>query len=70
MQGNMSLFVSQEDALVESFVSSLTNTQVQVIGTELIFGRIYDHIGFGRIEQDMFRHLVVTRMKHTLDKTR
>lgn len=64
MQGTMSLFVSDEDALVESFVSSLGNSQVQVIGPELIFGRIYDRIGFGRIVQELFRHLVITRLYH------
>ena len=64
MQGNMALFVCEEDALVESFVSSLGNSQAQVIGPELIFGRIYDRIGYGRIARELFRHLVITRLHH------
>jgi hypothetical protein len=40
LQGNLSLFVSEKDAVVESFLSDLGNAQIQVIGPELIFGRI------------------------------
>lgn len=62
--GNTSLFVSKEDALLEGFLSSLKNSQVQVIGPELVFGKIYDSIGFNRIESELFRHLVITRLYH------
>lgn len=62
MEGSMSLFINEEDALVESYVSTLTNGQIQVIGPELIFGRIYDALGFGQVDQELFRHLVITRL--------
>jgi len=64
MQGTMALFASEEDALVESYVSSLGNSRAQVIGPELIFGRIYDRIGYGRIARELFRHLVIIRLYH------
>jgi transposase len=35
-----------------------------VIGPELIFGRIYDSIGFNQIDSELFRHLVITRLFH------
>ncbi len=38
--------ISKEDAQIESFLKTLNNSDVQVIGPELIFGRIYDSIGF------------------------
>ncbi len=60
----MDLFASEEDALVESYVSSLGNSRAQVIGPELIFGRIYDRIGYGRIARELFRHLVIIRLYH------
>jgi transposase len=64
MQGCESLFVAQHDILLESFLSELNNSQVQVIGPELVFGEIYDYIGFNQIDNDMFRHLVITRLFH------
>ena len=64
MEGNTSLFINRDDALIESFISNLDNSQVQVIGPELIFGKIYDAIGFGKVNNVLFRHLVITRLYH------
>ena len=57
-----SLFDSVEDNRVNDFVSQLSNGQIQVIGPELIFGALYDHIGYNAIGDEMFRHLVVSRL--------
>ena len=62
------LFISQEDAQIESFLKTLKNSNVQVIGPELIFGRIYDSIGFNEVKEDMFRHLVIARLAFPLSK--
>jgi transposase len=64
MDGSISMFVNREDAKLEVFISDLSNSQVQVIGPELIFGKIYDALGFSQIESDLFRHLVITRLFH------
>lgn len=64
LSGAQTLFASKEDALIESFLQNLRNAQIQVIGPELIFGKIYDRIGFGAIASDLFRHLVITRLYH------
>jgi hypothetical protein len=64
LQGNLSLFVSEKDAVVESFLSDLGNAQIQVIGPELIFGRIYDALGFDAVAEELFRHLVICRLYH------
>lgn len=64
IEGTTSLFVNTEDAKLESFISTLSNAQVQVIGPELIFGRIYDDVGFSQVEDELFRHLVITRLYH------
>lgn len=61
-KGQSELFVQRDDALVESFVSGLKNSQIQVIGPELIFGKIYDAIGFGSIKDDLFRHIIIARL--------
>ena len=49
----------------KEFVKNLKKvktSQVQVDGPEKVFGKIFDDIGFGTIEQDLFRHLVITRL--------
>ena len=56
------LFPSDEDTRLDAFVSSISNAQIQVIGPELIFGRLYDKVGYGKIKSDMFRHLVISRL--------
>lgn len=63
-----SLFLSEEDAMIESFLGTLKNGQVQVIGPELIFGKLYDSIGFNQISEDLFRHLVISRLAFPLSK--
>lgn len=59
---NLKLFVDQEDIIIENYLKTLKNQQLQVIGPELIFGKIYDSIGYGAIEDGLFRHLVITRL--------
>lgn len=64
LEGSGSLFVDEDDTKIESFITSLSNDSIQVIGPELIFGKIYDSIGFNQVESDLFRHLVITRLFH------
>ncbi len=67
-EGRINLFVEKEDTIIESYISGIGNDQIQVIGPELIFGRIYDSIGFDQIEESMFRHLVISRFYHPGNK--
>jgi transposase len=49
----------------KEFVGNLRRVktnQVQVDGPEKIFGKIFEDIGFGTIKEDIFRHLVITRL--------
>ncbi len=64
-----SLWISQESSVVEGFLSTLSNSQVRVIGPELVFGRVYDHIGYGDIQETLFRHLVVCRLVYPGSKS-
>lgn len=59
-----SLFSEPVDTSIEDFVSTLSNSHLQVAGPELIFGTLYDKIGYSSIDNDMFRHLVITRLYH------
>jgi len=69
LQGNQQkLFKSENDELIEGAFSSLSNSCISTVGPELIFGRIYDFIGFGRIGEELFRHLVISRLAFPLSK--
>ena len=62
------LFISKEDSLAESLFEGLSNASIRTLGPEIIFGKIYDFIGFNKINEDMFRHLVISRMAFPLSK--
>lgn len=68
MQGQLSLFTSDDDNIIENLISTLSNSSIRTIGPELVFGKIYDHIGFGNIKEDLFRHLVISRLAFPLSK--
>ena len=56
------LFTDEDDLKMEEFIFSLSNSQIQVVGPELVFGSLYDKIGYGVIKEDLFRHMVITRL--------
>lgn len=62
------LFESQPDATVEKVFAALQNASIRTLGPEIIFGKIYDSIGFGAINETMFRHLVIARIAFPLSK--
>lgn len=62
------LFVSEKDVSIEAIFAALSNSSIRTVGPELIFGKIYDHIGFNQIEEDLFRHLVISRLAFPLSK--
>lgn len=68
MKQQPELFVSQKDVVIEEVFAALSNSSIRTIGPELIFGKIYNHIGFGQISEDLFRHLVIARLAFPLSK--
>jgi len=66
--GQPKLFPSESDALAEQMFSSLSNASIRTLGPEIIFGKIYDSVGFNQINQELFRHLVIARLSFPLSK--
>lgn len=62
------LFISDRDTIVEQVFSALNNASIRTVGPEIIFGKIYDSIGFGAIKEELFRHLVLARLAFPLSK--
>lgn len=62
------LFVSEKDTVVEQVFSAIGNSSIRTIGYELVFGKIYDSIEFSVLQEELFRHLVITRLAFPLSK--
>jgi len=62
------LFISESDTIVDQVFSVLENASIKTVGPEIIFGKIYDSIGFNAIKEVLFRHLVIARLVFPLSK--
>ncbi|MBU1901568.1 IS1634 family transposase [Patescibacteria group bacterium] len=62
------IFVSQSDEAIEQAFALLSNASIRTLGPEIIFGKIYDSLGFGVVGESLFRHLVIARLAFPLSK--
>ncbi len=63
--GQATLFpLTKRDANVKNFLEELQNAQIHTIGPELIFGKLFNRIGFNQIKDELFRHLVIARLAY------
>lgn len=60
--------LSSDDLIIKNFFNTLENASVRTIGPELIFGSIFDRIGFDAIQEPLFRHLVIARLAYPTSK--
>ena len=69
-EDQMPLFCSvlPGDAVVKNFLDGLENSNIRTVGPELIFGTLFDRIGFNAIKDELFRHLVVARLAYPTSK--
>lgn len=58
----------QGRASIEAFVENLRNASIRTKGPELIFGRLFDEIGFNVIPEQMFRDVVIARLVYPASK--
>jgi transposase len=65
-QGLLAFDKQAELQFVDTFVNSLDS--FALMGPELLLGRLFDEIGFGVIEDELFRHLVITRIVYPVSK--
>jgi hypothetical protein len=68
--GQYTLFPeSQHDnAVILDFVGTLGNASIRTVGPELIFGRLFDEIGFDAIPERLFREIVIARLVYPTSK--
>jgi transposase len=67
-QGQQSLLFNTptDSTFFESVYRSIQD--VQMLGPEIILGKIFDQIGFGAIPEELFRHLVISRLIYPVSK--
>lgn len=65
-QSLISFDKEKELAFVDTFINSLD--AMELIGPELLLGQIFDDIGFDVIDDNLFRHLVITRLIYPVSK--
>jgi len=68
--GQYSLFSENphDRAVIADFVKHLGNASIRTMGPELIFGRLFDDIGFNAIPEQLFRDIVVARLVYPTSK--
>jgi len=60
-------FINHDQSeLFAKFVNSIN--KMHLVGTDLVFGKIFDEIGFNQIKDDLFRHLVISRLFQPVSK--
>ena len=56
----------KEKELVDIFFNSIED--FKLTGPELVLGKIFDEIGFDKIPDELFRHLVIARLVYPVSK--
>lgn len=62
--------IPYEDKIISSFFKNSKSFKISVIGPELVFGKLFNNIGFSKIKDDLFRHLVIARLAYPGSKLR
>lgn len=60
--------LSETDQSIKNFIESMSNLQVRTIGPELIFGTLFDRIGFNVVGDELFRHITIARLAYPTSK--
>jgi len=65
-KGIQELDFEDERSLYDDFLSSITSHKL--VGIDLVLGKIFDEIGFNRIEDELFKDLVLYRLVYPKSK--
>lgn len=69
-QAELFTYQTPEETAVKRFLGQLGNEQIRVIGPELVFGALFDRLGFGTIPEELFRHIVIARLAYPVSKVK
>ncbi len=66
VQEQFNFEIDKERQLVDTFYNSIED--FKLLGPELLLGKIFDEVGFTKIKEELFRHLVITRLVYPVSK--
>ena len=73
-QTGMPLFEFDDEAVAyDKVLAGLRQSQLRLVGPELIYGTLFDRIGYDKVntaDNDLFRALAITRLYHPGSKLR
>lgn len=65
-QSQLNFNKETEDAFVASVLNSIED--IRLVGPELLLGKLFNEIGFNNIKDELFKHLVITRLVYPVSK--
>lgn len=65
-QSAINFEVEKEQAVIDLFFKGIS--AIQLVGPELLLGKLFDEIGFNKIRGNLFRPLVLTRLVYPVSK--
>src|SRR6266705_730268 len=65
-QLDLNFILGDDDVYYNSVYNNIQ--QIQLLGPEMVLGKIFDEIGFNKIEDEFFRHLVLARLIYPVSK--
>lgn len=65
-QGVFNFEIVNEQILMDMFFNGLD--EIQLVGPELVLGKLFDEIGFNKVPEELFRYLVITRLAYPVSK--
>jgi transposase len=66
VQEQFNFEIDKERQLVDTFFNSIED--FRLLGPELLLGKIFDEIGYNIIKDELFRHLIITRLVYPVSK--
>jgi transposase len=67
-QKRLDLLTSKEEEVVFDYLQKSQAPRVRMVGPERTLGKIFDKIGFGGIDEELFRHIVLSRLTYPVSK--
>ena len=62
-------FQTEKEEIIDNFMNELSNSSIRSVGSEQIFGKIFDKIGFNQVkDNDLFKDLVLNRLTNPSSK--
>jgi transposase len=65
-QGQLDFVLGDDQRYFQSIYESIQ--QVQLLGPEMVLGKLFNEIGFATIKDELFRHLVIARLIYPVSK--